>query len=63
MVMVVLLASSGYCAQIGTPWFYRKLPVPVDDDFEFRICKNQPQLDEDVAVEKLIFLFNNHVEH
>jgi len=39
------------CAQIGMPWFYRKLPVCVAEDFEVRICKDQP--DEDVAIEKL----------
>ena len=46
-------SGNGCCARIGMPWFYRKLPVPVDDDFEIRICKNQPQSDEDVAVEKI----------
>ena len=28
--------GSGCCAQIGMPWFYRKLPVPVADDFEVK---------------------------
>ena len=45
--------GNGCCAQIGMPWFYRKLPVSVDDDFEVRICMNQGSSDEDVAIEKL----------
>ena len=43
--------GSDCCAQIGMPWFYRKLPVPVDDDFEVRICKDQEHSNEDVAIE------------
>ena len=35
------------------PWFYRKLPVPVADDFEVRICKSESHSDEGVALEKL----------
>ena len=35
------------------PWFYRKLTVPVADDFEVRICKKQEHSNEDVAVESL----------
>ena len=46
-------AGNGCCAQIGMPWLYSKLPVPVADDFEIRICKNQAHSDEDVAVEKI----------
>ena len=30
-------AGNGCCSQIGMPWFYRKLPIPVADDFEIRI--------------------------
>jgi len=45
--------GSGCCAQIGMPWFYRRLPVPVNDDFEVRICKDDPHSNEDIAVEKL----------
>ena len=45
--------GSGCCAQIGMPWFYRKLPVPVADDFEVRICKDSQHSNEDVAVESL----------
>ena len=45
--------GNGCCAQIGMPWFYRKLPVAVAEDFEVRICKDQDHPNEDVAVEKL----------
>ena len=45
--------GNGCCAQIGMPWFYRKLPVCVDDDFEVRICKSNDHNNEDVAVEKV----------
>ena len=41
------------CAQIGMPWFYRKLPVSVGEDFEVRICKDDVHQDEDIAVEML----------
>ena len=51
-------AGNGCCAQIGMPWFYRKLSVPVDDDFEVRICKNEPHVGEDVAVESLEIFVN-----
>ena len=33
-------SGNGCCAQIGMPWFYRKLPVPVAEDFEIRVCKD-----------------------
>ena len=44
---------SGCCAEIGKPWFYRKLPIPVAGDFEVRICKDEAQANEDIAIEKL----------
>ena len=56
-------AGNGCCAQIGMPWFYRKLPVPVADDFEVRICKDGSHPYEDVAVENLEFLFTDLVEN
>ena len=46
-------AGNGCCAQIGMPWFYRKLPVPVAGDFEVRICKDEGHSNENVAVENL----------
>ena len=36
------------------PWFYRKLPVPVADNFEVRICKDQAPFNEDAAVESAV---------
>ena len=45
---------NGCCAQIGMPWFYRKLQVTTAEDFEIRNCKNGPSSgDEDIAVEKI----------
>ena len=45
--------GNGCCAKIGMPWFYRKLPVSVAEDFEVRNCKNEPRSNEDLAIEKL----------
>ena len=42
------------CAQIGMPWFYRKLQMATAENFEVRICKDSPSNNsEDIAVEKL----------
>jgi len=41
------------CAQIGMPWFYRKLLMCVAEDFEIDICKDQLHSDENIAIEKL----------
>ena len=46
-------SGNGCCAQIGMPWFYRKLLMPYSNDFEVRICKDGPDSDEDIAIEKL----------
>ena len=51
-------AGNGCCAQIGMPWFYRKLPVPVADDFEVRICKGFSHNSEDLAVENIEIFVN-----
>jgi len=45
--------GNGCCAQIGMPWFYRKLPVGTDEDFEVRISKGGDHSDEDIVVEKI----------
>ena len=45
--------GNGCCAQIGMPWFYRKIPVSVQDDLEVRICKNRGHHNEDIGVERL----------
>ena len=44
---------SGCCADIGKPWFYRKLPIPVTGDLEVRMCKDEDHANEDIAIEKL----------
>ena len=44
---------SGCCAEIGKPWFYKKLPFPASGDFEVRICKDADHANEDIAIEKL----------
>ena len=41
------------CAQVGMPWFYRKLLLPVAEDFEVCICKSDIHAGEDIAVENL----------
>jgi len=46
-------SNNGCCAQIGMPWFYRKLPINVCKDFEVRICKSVDHDNEDIAVESL----------
>ena len=46
-------SGNSCCAQIGMPWFYRKIPVCVAEDFEVRICKDSSYTDEDIAIEKL----------
>ena len=45
--------GNGCCAQVGMPWFYRKLPVAVTENFEIRICLNELTSDEDITVEKV----------
>ena len=47
------LTYSGCCAQLGMPWFYRRTPVPVSENIEVRICKDNPYGDEDTAVEEM----------
>jgi len=50
--------SSGCCADIGTPWFHKRLPLPETKDFEVSICFDEGRSYEDIAVEKLeIFVF------
>jgi len=45
--------NSGCCAQLGMPWFYRKTPVPLSENIEVRICKDQAHSDEDTAIEEM----------
>ena len=46
-------SGNSCCAQVGMPWFIRKLPLPVAEDFKVRICKDESHSNEDTAVEKL----------
>ena len=46
-------SNNGCCAQIGMPWFYRKLQMTIMDNFEVRICKDSNRNDEDIAIEEL----------
>ena len=46
-------SGNGCCAQIGMPWFYRKLQITTAKDFEVRICKNELHSNENLAVEKV----------
>ena len=39
------------CAQAGMPYFYRKLPVPINEDIEVRLSVNQAYADEAVIIE------------
>ena len=47
------LTNSGCCSQLGMPWFYRKTIVPLSENIEVRICKDEPYSDEDTAVEEV----------
>ena len=46
-------SNSGCCAQLGMPWFYRKTPIPLREDIEVRICKDEPYSNEDTAIEDM----------
>ena len=45
--------TNGCCGQIGMPWFYKRLPRKVTDDFEVRICKDKSLANVNIAIEKL----------
>ena len=45
--------NNGCCAQIGMPWFHRKLSMNADAEIEVRICKTADHNNEDIALEKL----------
>ena len=47
------LANSGCCAQLGMPWFYRRSPVPLSENIEVRICKDEAYSNEDIAIEEM----------
>jgi len=43
-------AGDNCCSQAGMPWFYRQLPIKVDESIEARICYNQHFWDEGILV-------------
>ena len=46
-------ANSKCCIQLGMPWFYRRNIVPLSENIEVRICKDEPHNDEDTAIEEM----------
>ena len=46
-------ANSRCCAHLGMPWFYRKSVAPLSENMEIRICKNEKQNDENIAIEEM----------
>ena len=45
--------SNGCCAEIGKPWFYKRLPLSETKDIEVNICFDEAPKHENIAVEKL----------
>ena len=45
--------SAGCCAEIGKPWFYKRLPSSETKDIEVNICFNEAPTNENIAIEKL----------
>ena len=43
-------ATSTCCEFNNPPWFYAKLPATTSDDLELRICRDEPQVNENVLV-------------
>ena len=41
------------CADASLPWFYRQIPMTVNDDIETRICSDESSYSEDVLVKEL----------
>ena len=41
------------CADPSLPWFYRQMPMTVNDDIETRICSDESSNSEDVLVKEL----------
>ena len=46
-------SNSGCCAELGMPWFYRRTPVPLSENIEVRICKDEVFTNEDTAIEEM----------
>ena len=39
------------CSFNNPPWFYKQLPQPTTDDIEMRVCRNEAESNEDIAIE------------
>ncbi len=39
------------CSFNNPPWFYKPLSHPTSDDIEMRVCRDQVNRDEDIAIE------------
>ena len=46
------------CDSDNPPWFYKQLPQPTTDDIEMRVCKDEDNTNENIAIE----LVNIHVQ-
>lgn len=44
------IAGDSCCSQAGMPWFYRQIPIKIDEPIEARICYDQSFSDEGVLV-------------
>ena len=40
-------------ADSNLPWFYRQIPMTVNDDIETRICRDESSYNEDILVKEL----------
>ena len=43
--------NSSCCGFNNPPWFCKQLPQPTTDDIEMRVCMDQPNSNEDIALE------------
>ena len=39
------------CSFNSPPWFYKQLPQSTSDDIEMRVCRDQGEIDEDIAIQ------------
>lgn len=46
-------AGDSCCSQAGMPWFYRQIPIKIDEPIEARICYDQSFIDEGVLVKDM----------
>ena len=43
--------QSTCCSFNNPPWFYKQLPQPTTDDIEMRVCRDEAESNEDIAIE------------